>query len=116
MLSELHIENFAVIADARLSLGPGLTILSGEEGAGKSLVADALEALMGAKMGSGVVRSGAASAHVEGTFQLDATLMERLAGLFDEAGVTPDEDGCLILSREIQQNGRSAARINRRAA
>ena len=115
MLSELHIENFAVIADARLNLEPGLTILSGEEGAGKSLVADALEALMGAKMGSGVVRTGAAGAHVEGTFQLDAGTRERLADLFAEAEISPDEDGSLILSREIQENGRSPARINRRA-
>ena len=115
MLSELHIENFAVIADARLRLESGLTILSGEEGAGKSLVADALEALMGAKMGSAVVRTGAASAHVEGTFQLDAALRERLVDLFTEAEISPDEDGTLILTREIQENGRSPARINRRA-
>jgi DNA repair protein RecN (Recombination protein N) len=115
VLSELHIENFAVIADARLKLEPGLTILSGEEGAGKSLVADALEALMGAKMGSGVVRTGAASAHVEGTFQLDAGTRERISELFAETEISPDEDGTLILSREIQENGRSPARINRRA-
>jgi DNA repair protein RecN (Recombination protein N) len=115
VLSELHIENFAVIADARLKLEPGLTILSGEEGAGKSLVADALEALMGAKMGSAVVRTGTASAHVEGIFQLDAALRERLADLFAGAEISPDADGTLILSREIHENGRSPARINRRA-
>ncbi len=115
MLCDLHIENFAVIADACLKLGPGLTILSGEEGAGKSLVADALGALMGAKMPAAVVRRDAASAHVEGTFELDAALQTRLATLFQEADISPDPDSTLILSREVQAGGRSNGRINRHA-
>ncbi len=114
MLSELHIKNFAVIEDAQLNLGQGLTIISGEEGSGKSLLVDALSVLLGARATSGLIRNGAPSARVEGIFWLPSTVIEKLNNLFQESDIQIDSDGMLIICRELQQQGRSIARINSR--
>jgi DNA repair protein RecN (Recombination protein N) len=115
MLSELHIQNFAVIEDARLSLGTGLTVISGEEGSGKSLVVDALGVLLGARATTGLIRNGASTARVEGIFWLSAPVTEKLSSLLQESDIEIDTDGTLIICRELQQQGRSIARINSRA-
>ncbi len=114
MLSELHIQNFAVIKDIHLKLEEGLTILSGEEGAGKSLMVDALTMLIGARTNTALVRSRTASARVEGVFWLTPETTECLHEQFKESDIEPESDGMLIISREIQQQGRSVARINGR--
>lgn len=115
MLSQLHIRNFAVIADLRLELGPGLTVLSGEEGAGKSLIVDALGTLLGARAAAGLVRQGTEAATVEAVFQPDGELSARLAETLAASAITPESDGTFLLSREVQEQGRSLGRINGRA-
>jgi len=110
MLTELHITDFAIIDRLDLSLGPGFNVLTGETGAGKSIIVDAINALLGSKLGAEFVRSGAEVARVEGIFILPAGI--DLAALAD-LGIEPEE-GCLILSRELHRSGRSICRINGR--
>lgn len=116
MLSELHIKNFAVIEDVQLNLESGLTIISGEEGSGKSLIVDALSMLLGARATPGLIRNGSSTARVEGIFWLSAVVIDKLRSLLQENDIQIDSDGMLILSRELQQQGRSVARINSKAA
>jgi len=109
MLSELRVRDVAVIADARLELGAGLNVLTGETGAGKSMLVDALALLLGERATADLVRTGAERASVEGAFDLEerADLRAQLA----EVGVEP-EDGRLVLKREVQVSGRSRAWAN----
>lgn len=109
MLIELRIRDFAVIDDLTLTLGPGLNVLSGETGAGKSIVVDALSLLLGERASSDDVRAGAARATVEGVFDVSARpeVEEALDALGFQA-----EDGLLILRREVQAEGRNRAWIN----
>ena len=109
MLTELRVRDVAVIADAHLDLGPGLNVLTGETGAGKSMLVDALALLLGERATADLVRSGADRASVEGAFDLSgrADLRSPLA----EAGVEA-EDGRLVLKREVQVSGRSRAWAN----
>ncbi len=114
MLVELYVKNLAVIEEVRLKLGSGLTVLSGDEGAGKSLLVDALSLLLGGRASTNLVRTATSSALVEGIFwvpQNDDGLNELLEG----AGLELDTDGSLILAREVQEQGRSIARVNGRA-
>jgi len=114
MLAELYVKNLAVIGELRLELNPGLTILSGEEGVGKSLLADALCLLTGGRAATSLIRTGASAAVVEGVFWAaadDADLEQAL----QEAGIDLEGDGSLILAREVRENGRSVARVNGRA-
>lgn len=112
MLNELTITNFAIIDRLHLTLTPDFSVLTGETGAGKSIIVDALDALLGGKYGAEFVRAGADSARIEGIFSIPSlpTLAERLA----EFGIDA-EDGGIILSREIHSSGRTTARINGRA-
>ncbi len=109
VLTELRVRDVAVIADARLELGPGLNVLTGETGAGKSMLVDALALLLGERATADLVRTGAERASVEGAFDLAgrADLRAPLA----ESGVEP-EDGRLVLKREVQVSGRSRAWAN----
>ena len=112
MLLELLVENFAIIERLLLSFGPGLNVLTGETGAGKSLIIDAISALLGGRVGEEVIRSGADCARIEGVFSLQGR-EEELRKLLAEYGIDAEE-GILILSREISRGGRSRARVNRR--
>ncbi len=112
MLTELTITNFAIIDRLHLTLAADFTVLTGETGAGKSIIIDAVDALLGGKYGAEFVRTGAESARVEGIFNLPDS--PDLAGRLTEYGLAPEE-GALILSREIHSSGRSTARINGRA-
>lgn len=112
MLLELSIRDFAIIDDIRLELGPGFNALTGETGAGKSILIDALGAVLGERVSSDVVRTGAKQARVDATFDLVA--LQRRADVtrvLDDLGI-PSDDEVLILSREIAATGRSQARIN----
>lgn len=112
MLVEILIRNFALIDDLRLRVGRGLSVLTGETGAGKSIIVDALSAALGERTGAEVVRTGSGSALIEVVFDLsDAHEADRVAC---QLGFEP-EDGLLILSREIAREGRSGCRINGRA-
>jgi len=113
VLREVYIENFALIEKLRLSFEPGLNILTGETGAGKSIVIDALEVGLGGRASAEMVRSGEERALVE--VVIDAAT-EELKTLLESAGHQPEEDGVLLLGREIYRNGRTVARINGRVA
>src|SRR5713226_2345873 len=107
MLTHLTIENFAIIDRIDVRFGPGLVALTGETGAGKSIVIDAVSALLGSRLGPDVIRSGAAQAHVEGVFF--PPLLSELAATLEDLGI-PRDDETLILAREVGRGGRSIAR------
>jgi DNA repair protein RecN (Recombination protein N) len=111
VLTELRVRDLAVIADVTLPLAPGLNVLTGETGAGKSLLVDALALLLGERASAEVVRPGAARAVIEGAFELDPAAVRRVAPAFAELGVEGD-DGRLVLKREITAEGRSRAWVN----
>lgn len=115
MLLELTIRDFAIISETRISLEPGFNVLTGETGAGKSILIDALGAVLGERTGSDVVRSGASTARVEALFdvaglRVRAEFIDTLRDLGIEA-----EDDQLILSRDVTATGRTIARVNGRA-
>jgi DNA repair protein RecN (Recombination protein N) len=109
MLSELRIRDYAVVDDLSLSLGSGLNVLTGETGAGKSIIVGALSLLLGERASSSVVRAGADRATVEAVFDIGAlpTLRSRL----DDLGFRADDD-LLILRREVAAEGRNRAWVN----
>jgi DNA repair protein RecN (Recombination protein N) len=109
MLTELRIRDYAVIDHLRVELGPGLTVLTGETGAGKSIVVGALSLLLGERATQEVVRTGADRARVEAVF--DISQRPELAVTLGEAGIEV-EDGVLILVREVAAEGRNRAWIN----
>ncbi len=113
MLLELTISNFAIIERTTIQFSEGLNVLTGETGAGKSILLDALGAVLGARVSSDLVRTGARTARVEAAFALAPPDRARLAPLLDELGVDLDDD-TIVVSREIHANGRSTARINGR--
>jgi len=115
MLVELSIADFAIIDEVRVAFEPGFNALTGETGAGKSILIDALGAVLGERVGPDVVRTGARAARIEATFDV-ADLLPRpeVAALLAELGIEAEDD-TLILSREVTASGRSSARINGRA-
>ncbi len=113
MLAELNISNFAIIHELRLDFAPGFNVLTGETGAGKSIIVDALSLVLGERASEEMVRSDASVARVEAIFSLDDP-PESLLQFLQESGIECD-DGTLILSREVVRGGRSTPRINSRA-
>ena len=114
MLTELSVENFALVEKLRLSFGPGLNLLTGETGAGKSILMDALGMALGERTGTEAVRHGSDRARVEAVFTLENP-DTRLRAAMDAAGIEI-EDGLLILSRELTATGKGSVRINGRPA
>ena len=110
MLELLHIENIAVIQEADIQFRPGFNALTGETGAGKSIVIDALGAVLGGRTSRDLIRTGADRAFVSAEF---SQVAPGLPGL-EEAGVRPDEDGCLLLQRELTADGKNLCRVNGR--
>jgi DNA repair protein RecN (Recombination protein N) len=108
VLTELRVRDLATIADVSLHLGPGLNVLTGETGAGKSMLVDALALLLGERAAGGSVRTGAAKAVVEGAFDgLDSATRRRIEDLGLDV-----EDGRLVVRREVSAEGRSRAWVN----
>jgi len=114
MLRELHIQNFAIITDLTLKFEPGLVVLTGETGAGKSIILDALSAVLGTRVDSGLVRAGSNQAFVEAVFEMDDATLDTLKPLLEQEGLQ-EEERFLTLSREIRMEGRSIARVNGRS-
>ena len=108
MIVELRVRDLATIADVTLPLGPGLNVLSGETGAGKSMIVDALALLLGARADTGAIRPGAARTVIEGVLeQLPAAAHRQL----DAFGLEADGDR-IVIRREISAEGRSRAWVN----
>lgn len=110
VLSELHIKDYVLIEERTISFGEGLNVITGETGAGKSLIMDCINLALGGKASLDMVRSGCNSAFIEAIFE--GTHGTDLIGVLDEVGISPSDDGILILSREISVNGRNRCRIN----
>ncbi len=110
MLTELRIRNVAVIEQVTLVLAPGLNVLTGETGAGKSLVVGALELLLGDRAAADRVRAGSDRGTVEGVFEVGAH-RDALLAFLDEHGLEAP-DGVLVLRREVAASGRSRAWVN----
>lgn len=111
MLVELTIQNIAIIDRLRVTFEPGMNALTGETGAGKSIIIDALGAVVGGRTSPDMLRSGEERARIEAVFDVTDRGDPVLRVLLDEAGIE-HEDGTLILARDLQSNGRSVARIN----
>ena len=113
MLTELRIQNFAIIDKLELNFGAGLVILTGETGAGKSIILDAVEILVGGRSDPSMVRTEAQRAIVEGTFHLVGNERKAIHEILKAEDLLDDED-YLTLNREIKPEGRSIARVNGR--
>ena len=113
MLTELRIQNFAIIDNLELKLGPGLTILTGETGAGKSIILDAVTMLIGGRAETTVIRAEAENAFVEGVFKLQGPVKDALNEILEREELLDDEN-YVTLTREVRREGRSIARINGR--
>jgi len=113
MLTELHIQNFAIIDKLDLKFGPGLVILTGETGAGKSIILDAVVMLIGGRADTTVIRTDAEAAFVEGTFELMAAEREPVRAILTREELM-DDPNYVVLSREVRREGRSVARVNGR--
>ncbi len=114
MLSELHIQNFAIIDKLDLTLGPGLIILTGETGAGKSIILDAVEMVIGGRADTTVVRTDAPAAVVEATFKLNGAEKDAVNAILQREELLDDPD-YVTLSREVRREGRNIARVNGRS-
>ena len=115
MLTELRIADFAIIDNLELALTPGLVVFTGETGAGKSIIIDAVDLLLGGRADAGLVRAGADVARVEGTFTLETELRAALEAILAREELLDEENsGALTLSRELRREGRSTCRLNGR--
>jgi DNA repair protein RecN (Recombination protein N) len=113
MLEEIRIRNFAIIDELELTFNDGLNVITGETGAGKSIVIDAVELLLGGKADGGMVRAGAEKATIEGFFSLDERTQSYVLPILEREELIEGEGGgALLIGREIRSNGRTAARIN----
>lgn len=113
MLTELHIQNFAIIDKLDLRFGAGLIILTGETGAGKSIILDAVVMLIGGKADTTFVRADSDAAFVEGVFQLKGPEREAVHEVLNREELMDDPD-YIVLMREVRKEGRSVARVNGR--
>jgi DNA repair protein RecN (Recombination protein N) len=113
MLIELRIENFAIIQNLQLQFIDGLVVFTGETGAGKSIILDALEAVLGGRAETSTIRTGADRAQVEAVFRLEPSIKPAVHKLLEAEALLDDPD-YITLSREIQHEGRNTARINGR--
>jgi DNA repair protein RecN (Recombination protein N) len=115
MLAELYIRNFAIIDELRLQFDPGFNVLTGETGAGKSIILDAVTLVLGGRADATMVRSETQEAYVEATFKLSSELQTAVHPLLSEEGLENEEgEDILILARELRLNGRNICRINGR--
>ncbi len=113
MLSELRIENFAIIDRLELKFHPGLNIFTGETGAGKSIIIDAVESLLGSRADATQVRAGAERANLEATFEIPEAVSPSVQAILEREALL-EETSQVTLGREIRTNGRSVARVNGR--
>jgi len=114
MLTELHIEDFAIIDQLDLQFSPGLIIFTGETGAGKSIIIDAVETLLGGRADSTYVRSGSERAIIEAVFHIPEAARSAIHAILEREDLL-DEPDYLTMGREIRLSGRNVARVNGRS-
>ena len=115
MLTELRVRDFAIIDALDLEFAPGLNVLTGETGAGKSIIVDCIALLLGDKAEANMVRSGAQAALIEGTFNIEGRLHKQIIARLSEHGLESDQSDHVTLGREVRTGGRSICRVNGRA-
>lgn len=108
MLLEISIKNFAIIEEISLNFESGMTVLTGETGAGKSIIIDAMNMMLGSRASTEIIRHGASKAEIEGYFSVEKNQL--LKAILSQNGIDYEDD--VIIRREIFQNGRSVSRIN----
>jgi len=113
MLQRLEIQNVAIIDKVEIELGDGLNVLTGETGAGKSIIIDSINAILGQRLYKDLIRTGRDKAIVEAVFQVDK---KRVEDLLEDFGIDWEEDGTLVVSREFTTSGKNTCRINGRIA
>jgi DNA repair protein RecN (Recombination protein N) len=116
VLVELRLENYAVIDNVAVAFAPGLNLLTGETGAGKSILIDALALLLGEKASSDVIRTGADRAVISAVFEAEAASEMPLAKILESHGLDESDDGSLILRREIASGGKGRVFVNNQPA
>ncbi|HTS35515.1 MAG TPA: DNA repair protein RecN [Candidatus Solibacter sp.] len=116
MLVELRLENYAVIDNLVVEFGQGLNLLTGETGAGKSILIDALALLLGEKASSDVIRTGAERAVVSAVFEAEGAAEKSLAKILEGNGLDESDDGSLIVRREIAAGGKGRVFVNNQPA
>jgi DNA repair protein RecN (Recombination protein N) len=114
MLSELHIRNFAIIDELHMQFDSRFNVVTGETGAGKSIILDAVTLVLGGRADTTMIRTGRSEAYVEATFELNSPIQELLAPLLLQEGLDNDPAHLIILARELRTNGRSISRVNGR--
>jgi DNA repair protein RecN (Recombination protein N) len=114
MLEEIRIQNFAIIDNIELAFASGLNVITGETGAGKSIIIDAVELLLGGKADATTVRAGSERAVVEGVFRLDPPAQSAVTAILEREDllVEGEPSNEIAISREVRANGRSSARVN----
>jgi len=112
MLRHLRVTNFAILSDVAIELTEGFNALTGETGAGKSLIVEAVNLLRGGRASADIPRAGAKEAVVEAVFELTDTLVMSTSALLEEAGLPVEDGGILLVRRVIQKGGRSRTYIN----
>lgn len=110
MLLELSIKNYVIIEHQTITLEPGLNVITGETGSGKSLIIDALSAITGGRFSKEDIRTGETKASLEALFSLDG--LDYLVGILEECGIEMEEDRSLVITREVNNHGKSVCRIN----
>jgi DNA repair protein RecN (Recombination protein N) len=115
LLVELNIKNFAIIDELNLRFSSSFNVLTGETGAGKSIIIDAVSTLLGGRAESEYIRAGTDESRVEGIFHLDEAMQAAILPLLKEDGLEGENEKTLILAREIRRSGRNICRVNGRA-
>lgn len=115
MLTELRIRDFAIIDELQLTLAPGFSVLTGETGAGKSIIIDAVSLVLGGRADATCVRAGADRAIVEAVFRLEPAQRAAIDPVLEREGLEGDDPDLLLLGREVRRSGRSISRVNGRA-
>ena len=114
MLTELIVRNFAIIDQIQLDFNPGFNVLTGETGAGKSIILDAVTLVLGGRADTTAVRAGSDAAYVEAAFRLHPALRDALRPVLEAEGLDEDGDEFVVLARELRANGRNICRVNGR--
>ncbi|MBI3360021.1 MAG: DNA repair protein RecN [Chloroflexi bacterium] len=114
MLIELSIKDFAIIDELTLAFAPGFNVLTGETGAGKSIIIDAVDLLLGGRADATMVRASADLARIEGTFKVAGGLGETIRPILEREELLDDDGQTLVLARELRREGRNVCRVNGR--